>query len=101
MFSRRPPPPAPSVRDSLVREDVVVTLNTIEDEGYRGMLWAADDSGLLLISSVTAPVLHYVAGEDEPEVVDGGRMFVPDAMVKAVQIVALGADFEAASVVED
>ncbi len=85
-----PVPPPPSVLAGLVRSHVLVSLNTMDDEGYQGLLWAADDTGVLLVTSARGPVLYLKADQDEPVEVDGGRMFIPDGMVKAMQIMEPG-----------
>lgn len=76
-------PPPPSVRAGLVRSTVVVTLT--DETGVRGVLWDADDTGLLLTGAAGEPVQYLAAGSEEWVPVDGG-MFVPAAAVKFVQL---------------
>lgn len=81
-LSGRAPLPAPSVRDGLVRQQVVVTL--VDETGVRGVLWSTDETGLLLAPAAGEPVEQWApGGEWQPA---DGALFVPAAMVKFVQI---------------
>ena len=82
-LSGRAPVSAPSVRDGLVRRTVAVTLT--DDTGVRGVLWASDETGLLLSPAAGEPVLTWspAAGEWEPA---DGSLFVPAERIKFVQI---------------
>lgn len=80
-------PPAPLVRDGLVKAEVMVTLNAPLDEGYQGLLWSYDDTGAMVTKSAAGPLLHAVEGGGEPREVDNGAMFIPASMIKCVQII--------------
>lgn len=81
-MSGRGRPPAPLVRDGLVRQSVVVTLS--DETGARGVLWASDESGLLLVAAAGRPVQTWAPGG---EWVDAdGSLFVPALVVKFVQV---------------
>jgi hypothetical protein len=75
-------PPAPSVRDGLVRQSVVVTL--VDETGVRGVLWASDDTGLMLAPAAGSPVQTWSPGGDWVDA--DGSMFVPLPAVKFVQV---------------
>jgi hypothetical protein len=78
---RQPAPPALSA--SLVRRAVVVTL--ADDSGARGVLMAADDSGLLLGPAPAEPVAYCPPGAAEWQDAEG-QLFVPAASIKFVQL---------------
>lgn len=81
MTLRRPPPPA--LAASLVRRAVVVTLT--DDSGARGVLLAADGSGLLLAPAPGEPVAYCPPGSAEWQDAEG-QLFVPAASIKFVQL---------------
>ena len=71
-----------TVRDGLVRQSVVVTL--VDETGVRGLLWATDETGLLLAPAAGAPVQTWSPGGDWSNA--DGSLFVPAASVKFVQV---------------
>lgn len=73
---------APSVRDGLVRQSVVVTL--ADETGARGVLWATDDTGLLLAPAAGQRVQTWSPGGDWSDI--DGTLFVPAAVVKFLQV---------------
>jgi hypothetical protein len=75
--------PPPSLLAGLVRQQVVVTL--ADESGARGVLWAADESGLMLVGAAGDPVSYMPAGADEWSPADGA-VFVPVSMLKFVQL---------------
>lgn len=77
------PPPSPLARDGLVRRSVVVTLD--DETGARGVLWQADESGLVLAPAAGESVLVWSPASNEWEPMDG-QLFVPAARIKFVQI---------------
>lgn len=82
-LSGRAPAPPPSVRDGLVRRQVVVTLD--DETGARGVLWQADESGLVLAPAAGEPVLLWSPAATDWEPADGA-LFIPAARIKFVQI---------------
>lgn len=82
-LSGRGQSPPPSVRDGLVRRTVSVTLT--DETGVRGVLWASDETGLLLTAAPGEPVLTWSLATSEWEPADGS-LFVPAGRVKFVQI---------------
>lgn len=72
-----------SILDGLTRDRVLVTLTN--DQGFEGVLWAVDESGLLLKPSAAQPLLFYPDGET-PKDVDRGDVFVPTDRVLFVQL---------------
>lgn len=76
----------PTVRSDLIKSRVLVTL--IDDQGLDGILWEADDTGMLLVAEGGRTVeLVTVDGERRP--VDG-QVFVPDHRLAFVQVVPPG-----------
>lgn len=80
MVSRRPP--QVTVRDGLVRQRVVVTLD--DETGVRGVLWATDETGLLVCPAAAQPVETWAPGGDWQDA--DGSLFVPAARVKFLQV---------------
>lgn len=75
--------PAPSVRDGLVRERVVVTMDN--QQGFVGVLWSADSTGVVLRSAAGQPV-EFIEIDGVRTEVDGQQVFIPEARVLFMQI---------------
>lgn len=90
MVRGRSEPSPPTVRDGLVRRRVLVTL--INDQGFEGVLWAADESGLHLTGMPGHETGGLVFYRDSvtPEPVDRGDVFVPAEQVLFMQIIGPG-----------
>jgi hypothetical protein len=83
LSGRASAPPAPTIRDGLARQHVVVTL--ADESGVQGVLWSTDETGLVLAGAAGAPVQYLARGGGEWETVDGA-VFVPAGSVKFVQL---------------
>jgi hypothetical protein len=85
LFDRSPP--APLVRDLLVRQRVLVTLTT--QQGFAGVAWQSDATGLLLVAAAGEPVTFVDADGGEGSPVDG-QVWVPADRILFVQLVEGG-----------
>lgn len=72
----------------LARSRVLVTLDN--SQGFEGILWWADDSGLLIKQAADEPILFYRDGSDEPVPMDRGDVFVPADRLLFIQVLAEG-----------
>ena len=83
-LSGRAPVPPPSLLAGLVRAEALVTL--VDESGLRGVVWSADESGLVL-SSAAGTAVEYMAPEPGAEWVPvNGAVFVPAERVKFIQM---------------
>lgn len=72
----------------LARSRVLVTLDN--NQGFEGVLWWADESGLLIKQAADEAILFYRDGSDEPVPMDRGDVFVPADRLLFLQVLVEG-----------
>ncbi len=72
----------------LARSRVLVTLDN--NQGFEGVLWWADESGLLIKQAADEAILFYRDQADEPMAMDRGDVFIPADRLLFVQVLTEG-----------